>query len=193
MGMPDTAGHETRDTRRWTRDAVLALPDDGKRYELVDGELLVSPGPRGPHQRAVLQLVMLLQPYVREHRLGAICIAPADLDFRAGHLLQPDLFVGAMVDGHEPVEWDEFGVPILVVEVLSPSTARYDRVTKRRLYQRSGVAAYWIVDLDARLVEVWTPESLSPAIVDDTLTWQPDLGTPPLVIELGSFFASVHG
>src|SRR6185295_6312427 len=150
MGMPATAN-------QWTREQVLALPDDGNRYELVDGELLVSPSPRGRHQRGVMELLDLVRPYVKSHRLGYTIASPADLDLRSGQLVQPDLFVGAMVGNREPVEWEDYGIPILVAEILSPSTARYDRLTKRRRFQRSGVPVYWIVDLDARLVEVWHP------------------------------------
>ena len=73
----------------------------------------------------------------------------------------------------------------MVIEVLSPSTARFDRVTKRRRYQRSEVPTYWIVDLDARLVEVWNPNDTSPAIVDESLVWQPNPAAPPLTIDLG--------
>jgi Uma2 family endonuclease len=133
MGMPDLA-------KRWTRDEVLALPDDGNRYELVDGELLVSPSPRPIHQLAV-----------------------------------------------------SAGIPLLVVEVLSPSTARFDRVTKRRRFQRSRVPTYWIVDIDARLVEVWTPDDRSPVIAEETLHWQPDPGVPPLAIDLPGCFREILG
>ena len=193
MGMPNTAGSEMRDPRRWTRDMVLALPDDGRRYELVDGELLVTPAPRGLHQRAVLELFRRLDPYVRTHRLGAVCLSPADLTLRSAQLVQPDLFVGALFDGREPVEWDEFGIPILVAEVLSPSTAEFDRITKRQLYQRVGVGTCWIVDLDARLVEVWLPGAERPTVVDRELTWRPETGMEALTITLPEFFRTVIG
>ncbi len=186
MVMPDVASH-------WTREQVLALPEDGKRYELVDGELLVSPSPRGRHQRAVIELFRLVDPYVRAHRLGYTMVSPADLDLRSGQLMQPDLFVGAMVGEREPVEWEDYGIPILVTEVLSPSTARFDRITKRRRYQRSGVPVYWVVDLDARLVEVWHPADSSPAIVDEELRWQPGQGIVPLEIDLAAYFRVVWG
>lgn len=186
MGMSAVARH-------WTREEVLALPDDGNRYELVDGELLVSPSPRGLHQRGIVEIFRSLDPFIRKNRLGAICLAPADLDLRSGHLVQPDLFVGRMVRGREPIEWDEFGIPILVLEVVSPATARYDRVTKRRLYQRAGVPTYWIVDLDARLVEVWTPGADRPVIADQDLIWQPDGEVPPLRIDLPAYFRAVWG
>ncbi|MGE0552560.1 MAG: Uma2 family endonuclease [Gemmatimonadales bacterium] len=182
--MPDLA-------RTWSRAEVLALPDDGNRYELVDGELLVTPSPRGPHQRGVTELFRLVDPYVRAHGLGYTTFAPADLDLRSDQLVQPDLFVGALIDGREPVEWTDFGIPILAAEVLSPSTARHDRITKRRRYQRSRVGTYWIVDLDARLVEVWTPDDGKPSIVDQSLRWHPDPEVEPLEIALPQFFRAV--
>ncbi len=181
MGMPLTSHH-------WTRAEVLALPDDGTRHELVDGELLASPTPRPPHQVAVMKLTGALAPYVAAHDLGILCSVPADLDLGSGQIVQPDLFVASVDPGHPPANWEDWGVPILVVEVLSPATARYDRLTKRRCYQRSGVCTYWIVDLDARLVEVWAPHAMSPVIEDTRLAWQPDATVEPLVIDLDRLF-----
>jgi Uma2 family endonuclease len=186
MAMPGLA-------RRWTRDEVLALPDDGNRYELVDGELLVSPSPRARHQFAVSAFNDRLKAYCRAHRLGAVLFSPADLDLRSEQLLQPDLFVIATPDGRAFAEWPDAGIPALVVEVLAPSTARFDRVTKRRRYQRSGVATYWIVDVDARLVEVWGPADGSPLIVDERLAWQPDPAIAPLEIDLAEVFREIWG
>jgi Uma2 family endonuclease len=181
------------DFKVWTRQEVLALPDDGNRYELVDGELLVTPSPRPLHQLAVQAFYERLAPYVRAHRLVTLVLSPADLDLRSGQLVQPDLFVVRPEDGRPLREWSQAGIPLLVVEVLSPSTARFDRVTKRRRYQRSGVASYWIVDLDARLVELWTPDASSPTIVDETLEWQLDPAAPALAIDLGACFREIWG
>jgi len=184
MAMPALA-------RTWTREEVLALPDDGNRYELVDGELLMSPSPRGIHQRVVTELLLLVAPYVRAHRLGGTSHAPADLDLQSGQLLQPDLFVGALVNGREPLDWNEYAIPLLVVEVLSPSTARYDRLIKRQRYQRSGVPTYWIVDPDARLVDVWHPEDDRALTVSEVLAWEPSPEVPALEIDLPWFFGRV--
>ena len=177
----------------WTREDVLALPDDGNRYEVVDGELLVTPSPRWVHQFAVGAFYRRLHQYVTVHGIGWAVFSPADLDLRAGQLLQPDLFVVRGIAGRPLRDWAEVGIPLLVVEVLSPTTARSDRIIKRRRYQRSGVPIYWIVDLDARLVEVWTPPDVSPAVVDDTLTWQPDPSAPALTIDLPACFGEIFG
>src|SRR3970040_1505123 len=109
---------------RWTREQVLALPDDGNRYELVDGELLVSPGPGLRHQRGVRALFRAIDTHVECHRLGEVLSAPSDLDLRDGQLVQPDIFVVGYGPETRPEDWSEVGVPILVGAVLSPSTAR---------------------------------------------------------------------
>ena len=85
-----------------------------------------------------------------------------------------------LVEGRRPKNWEEYGIPLLVVEVLSPSTARYDRLVKRHRYQRAGTREYWIVDPDARLVERWRPDDERPEILEETLTWQPDPAQDPL-------------
>ena len=187
MVMPGT-------THRWTREEVLALPDDGNRYELIDGALLVSPSPRAVHQWAVLRLYERVASYVRAHRLGATMLAPADLDLRSGQLVQPDLYVVPLrPDGRVPLAWPEFDVPFLIAEVTSPSTARYDRITKRQRFQRSGVAEYWIVDPDARTVERWTPDDARPEVLHETVTWQPRGDVEPLVIDVPGYFRDVWG
>src|ERR1051326_8464311 len=98
MGMPEAVRH-------WTREEVLALPDDGNRYELVNGELLGTPGPRAIHQRAVLALYRRIHPYVEGHQLGEVMLSPADLDLKRGQSLQPDLFVAPLVEGRRPLDW----------------------------------------------------------------------------------------
>jgi Uma2 family endonuclease len=184
MGMPDTA-------RSWTREMVLALPDDGNRYELFDGALLVTPAPTGLHQFALAILWKLLDPYVTAERLGWVMASPADLSLGGNQLSQPDLFVMPSVPAGRA--WANFPNPILVVEVLSPATAHHDRFVKRRRFQRSGIPEYWIVDLDARAVERWRPEDERPEILDECLTWCPEGATRPLQLELPQFFRETWG
>jgi Uma2 family endonuclease len=186
MGMPELA-------RRWTREEVLALPDDGNRYELVDGELLVTPAPRLPHQRAIRLLFQRLHSYVLAHAIGEILWSPADLDLRAEHLVQPDLFLFRSSPTGLASSWSDVGIPLLVVEIGSPTTARYDRRIKRPLYQRVGVPEYWIVDLEARIVERWRPEDHRPEVLTDALTWEPVAGVPPWEMDLGRYFGEVWG
>jgi Uma2 family endonuclease len=179
MGMPHPAP--------WTRAQVLALPEDGNRYELIDGELLVSPTPRLDHQRVVRALNRLIDAHCLAHRLGDAFELPADLEVQTGQLTIPDLFVLPLgVTFHH---WEEAPRPLLVAEVLSSSTARYDRLTKRRFYQRAGVPEYWIVDVDARMVERWRPGDERPEVLEGELTWWAREDAPPLRIDLPRLFA----
>ena len=175
----------------WTGERVRALPDDGLRYELVDGELLVTPSPGWTHQTAVAALFRRLDGYVGSNALGWVRFAPADLSLGEDEVLQPDLFV--IPAALNPRSWQEVRALLLVIEVLSPGTARYDRLIKRRRYQRAPVPEYWIVDLDARLVERWKPDDTRPEILTETLEWTPAPGLKPLEIELPVFFAEVWG
>jgi Uma2 family endonuclease len=185
MGMPETA-------ERWTADMVRALPDDRNRYEVVDGELFVTPAPSWTHQRVVGELFVHLANYLRARSWGEVLISPADISFREDMLVQPDIFVLPIgSEGRRPKDWADIRALLLAVEVLSPSTARTDRQAKRRLYQREGVREYWIVDLDARVVERWRPEDERPEIVTGTLTWQPESSTAPFELDLAEFFDDV--
>lgn len=186
MGMAHPSGS-------WTAEMVRALPDDGKRYEVVDGELLVTPSPVRRHQRMVVGLLRLLADYVEEAGLGEALCSPADIEAGERTLVQPDLFVVPLAAGPPADDWVEVRELLLAVEVLSPSTARADRHLKRRLYQREGVPECWIVDLDARLVERWRPGDERAELLADELVWQPDAGVPPLRIDLVLLFGRIHG
>jgi Uma2 family endonuclease len=179
--------------RRWTAEDVRNLPDEpGTRFECVDGELLVSPGPQIPHQVAVAELQGALREYCRVGRVAIVLAGPGELELDPFTLVQPDLFVLPRVNGRVPQSQEEAGSALLLVEVLSPSTARHDRVIKRQRYQRYGVE-YWIVDLDARLVERWTPTNDRPEVVAQRLTWQLDGHSGVFTLELEPFFAEVLG
>ena len=177
--------------REWTVGEVRALPDDGQRYEVVDGALLVSPSPRLLHQEAVGELLARIKAYLAGARAGYAFAAPADITFGPRTLVQPDLFVAPPIGGRRPREWVDITTLLLTVEVLSPATARADRTVKRTLYQRMAVPEYWIVDLQARRVERWRPQAKRTEIVDGTLSWQPSAELRPLEIHLPSFFAGV--
>jgi Uma2 family endonuclease len=153
-----------------TADMVRAMPDDGNRYELVWGELLVSPSPRPAHQRIVLRLAAALKAYCDAACDVEAMISPADISWGDDTLVQPDVFV---VPRQEAAGGDWRGVRtlLLVIEVLSPGTARHDRFTKRRLYQEQRIPTVWLVDADNGCVEVWTPDGVRPTVVRDTLAW----------------------
>lgn len=189
---------------------IRALPDDGRRYELIDGRLLVngvlvpdndlesfddsvSPGPSWTHQRAMLALARLLASYVEAQKIGELLIAPADVEYEDSTTVQPDLFVVPLVSGRIPDTWEEVGHLLLAIEVLSPTSGRVDRLVKRRLYQRQRAPEYWVVDVDSRLVERWRPVDDRPEVLSERIEWRPDPAQPPLSIDLVAYFAGVIG
>jgi len=180
---------------RWTIDEVDRLADERDepvdRYELVDGELLVTPAPSGRHQRIVGELFVLLRDIVKRHRLGEVRLGPGRAQVTADSRLQPDLFVIAAVDGRLPRANDLVAKLLLVVEVLSPASARYDRITKRRFFQSHGVPEYWVVDGEAEVFEVWRGRDERAELVDDRLSWSARDDTPALEIDVRPLFASV--
>jgi Uma2 family endonuclease len=178
--------------RYWTAADVRELPDDGNRYECIDGELLVTPAPRGGHQAALRDLFRLLDSFVQRNAIGDFLWSPADIELEPDSLVQPDLFVARLGPGITKFRnWTEIVGLELAIEVLSPSTARYDRLVKRRFYQRAGVTEYWIVDLDARLIERWRPQDEKPEIAIETLRWQPAGAGEALTLDVAGFFAEL--
>jgi Uma2 family endonuclease len=177
--------------RRWTVADRDALPDDGNRYEVIDGELFVTPAPVWRHQEAVIELATRLRAYLARERVGHAYIAPADVVFSPKRGVQPDVFVVPLLDGRRPEHFDEVRRLLLAVEVLSPSTARADRVVKRKLFREEGVAEYWIVDADSRTVERATPREPRLEIVDERLEWLPNGASTPFVLDLPEYFAKV--
>jgi len=169
---------------------VRALPVDGKRYEVLDGELFVSPAPSFAHQYVVFALARVVHEYVSRHGLGWVLTAPADIEFAPQRYVQPDVFVVGNVGQRRPQTFREARPLVLVAEVKSESTARADRITKRRMYMEERIPVYWILDVDARMVECWTPDHDRPDMAFDTLAWQPKADVPPLEIDLAEFFAS---
>jgi Uma2 family endonuclease len=167
----------------YTADMVRALPEDGNRYETVHGELLVTPAPRELHQRVVVRLIQALGEYLDRYPVGALYASPADLSWGPDILVQPDVFVADRAEARSG-DWSRIRTLLLAVEVLSPSTTRYDRFTKRRLYQEVGVATYWVVDPDAGEVEVWTPETAFPLVVRDAMVWAPPGVAEPFTLGL---------
>jgi Uma2 family endonuclease len=119
--------------------------------------------------------------------------SPADIVLSPRTLVQPDLFVIRRPANVRLARWSDVGVPLLAIEFLSPSTAARDRGAKRRTYQQAGVAEYWIVDLDARLVERWRPGDERPEIVTEMLRWEPGTGVTPVAIDLPQLFRQALG
>ena len=182
-----TATRRDRDRRRWSYAEFARLPsDDGNRYEVIAGELHVTPSPRPLHQIVVTELAVRLRAFSSRHGLGQVLVGPIDVLFAEGDYLAPDLVfvrrerVGIISDrGLE-------AAPDLVVEVLSDSTAARDRGIKRERYAHYGVSGYWVVDPDRQRIEVCRPQDgpEHPEVVDDTLVWRPVPGGPELEISV---------
>jgi Uma2 family endonuclease len=178
--------------RRWTEEEFYRARDaapPGERWELVDGEVLVTPSPHWSHQRVVLRLAILLDEYVRKHALGEVFVSPLDVKLEPGLVLQPDVLV--VPAGELKTREDIVSRLLLAVESVSPSSARHDRVTKRPRYQRNRVPEYWVVDAASETIERWRPDDTRPELLAEQLVWHPEGAGEPFVLDLERFFASV--
>lgn len=173
-----------------TYEDYAALPDDGKRYELHEGELSVVPAPGTRHQRTLLNLALVLAPYVRTHTLGDLFIAPFDCIMTDITVVQPDLVFVDLARQQLVSPRALEGAPTLAVEILSPWTGHIDRRRKMALYAKHDVEWYWIVDPDAQAIDAYrladgthrldarldgpTPRALPPfpdLLLDPTTIW----------------------
>jgi Uma2 family endonuclease len=170
-----------------TIEELLALPDDGLRHELLDGVHVVTPAPEYPHQGVLGEFFFALRKALEGQDELMVLMSPADIVLSPRTLVQPDVFVIRKPANVRLTRWRDVGIPLLAIEFLSPSTAARDRGAKRRIYQHAGVAEYWIVDLDARLVERWRPTDERPEILTETLRWD------AVVIDLPLLFRKVLG
>jgi Uma2 family endonuclease len=143
-------------------DDYAAIPPDRNRYEIIDGELYVTPSPTPDHQHASKRLQRILESYFEERGLGEVFDAPLDLIMTKHDVVQPDLLVV------NPVQVSGRGIegaPLLVVEILSPSTRAHDRDVKARRYAALSVPHYWIVDPADRRVECYEIRGATYALV----------------------------
>ncbi|RMH84192.1 MAG: Uma2 family endonuclease [Calditrichaeota bacterium] len=144
-------------SKRYTYADYAALPDDGRRYEIIEGELFMSPAPVPEHQRASRKCGVLLSNFVEKRSLGEVFFAPIDVMFSDDTVVQPDiLFISRErlgIIGEKYID----GAPDLIMEILSPGTAYNDLVTKKDLYAQFGVKEYWLIDPGKRWIEIYTP------------------------------------
>ena len=175
----------------YTADMVRALPDDGNSYEVVHGELLVSPSPRLWHEEVAGRLYFHVRAYLNQHPVGLAIGSRSDLSWGLKDVLvSPDLFVVPLEEARR-LDWLTLRTVLLAAEVLSLTSLRSDRFTKRRLYQERGVPLYWVIDSDARFAEVWRPEDDFPVIERDRLVWHPAGATAPFTLELAELFRAI--
>lgn len=173
---------------RYTYEDYLAIPDDpSHRYEIVEGELFVSPTPMPRHQEVVVNFSRVMSTLAIEHQLGKVYTGPITVRLEEDTVLEPDLlFVSSPRLGILDPRRGVLGPPDLVVEVLSPSNRGYDRNLKRKRYLAGGVAELWIVDGDENTIEVWRPGEQARTISSGSVEWH--VGERSFLIPLAEIF-----
>ena len=169
----------------WSLDEVHSLPDDGNKYELVRGELFVTPPPTDEHETISARLTRLLDPFVAANGLGFVYRPRAVMRFE-GSELEPDVMVRQPQTGRK-ARWEFAPIPILIVEILSDSTRRRDREQKKHFYMDAGVAEYWIVDADMREVTVVKPGERD-RVEREELSWMPPGAASALTLRIEAIF-----
>ena len=185
---------DTSPSVKYTYEDFLAFPDDGKRHEIIDGEHYVTPSPNTKHQRVSLTLAVAISSYLRQHPIGELFTAPFDVVFSDLDVVEPDLLyisrerAGILTPQHVR------GVPDLVVEILSPGTRKTDETIKRKLYERSGVQEYWVVDPELDAIKIYRRIADAFARVAELSVEGGDALTTPLLpdfsVPLAEIFAS---
>jgi len=173
----------TKPAGTWTYEDLFSLPDDGRRYEIIEGELYEMPAPSWAHATVIANLISALIPLVT--RIGGRWrTAPLAVFFQGADPVQPDIIVLLSESQAHPTERGVEGPPDLLIEVLSPSNRGHDLLTKRALYARAGVREYWLVDPGARTVEILALDRdafhLAVAASGDETPVSPLLGTLPI-------------
>ena len=174
----------------WTVDMLDALEDDGQRYEIIDGELFVTPSPIDLHQLVVGELYARLREYLKGRALGKPMVSPSDVrrGDRTRNRVQPDVYVIRLEDGKRPPYPYDLGDLLLAVEVVSPSSVRLDYVIKRDLYLREGVGEYWVVDPVALHVTRWRARADEGEMLRGRIEWCARGVAEPFVLDLPEFF-----
>jgi Uma2 family endonuclease len=177
----------------WTYSEYARLPDDGNRYEVIDGEVLVTPAPNLNHQRIAFRLIRILGDYVEANELGEMCW-DVDLLFVTGQFVRPDMLFVPRRQQDQATDRGMEGVPGLIVEVLSPSSIAIDLVKKPQRYSDFGVPAYWVVDPREKAIVVFDLQAadVRSTAERDVLFWQPDANVQPLSLQVAEIFATVR-
>jgi Uma2 family endonuclease len=138
----------------WTYSHYVALPNDGQRYEIVNGVLTMAPAPSPEHQSIAVRLTYYVFPHVDLAGIGRLFTAPIDVELEPKNVFQPDAVVVLNAHLNRVAEKKIIGPPNLVVEIASPSTAVFDRLVKYEKYARAGITEYWLIKPTARTIEV---------------------------------------
>jgi Uma2 family endonuclease len=183
MGMP--AAFE-----KWTVDLLDALPESSERFELIDGELYVTPSPGLPHQRGVLELASALMAYTKRVGGCETVISPSDVwrEPRQENRVQPDIYAVGFRDGKTPTYPFHLRELLLAIEIASPGKPFLDYQVKRNLYRDEGVAEYWAVNLEERNIARWRGRDEPGDIVTDQIQWRRTGATESFSLDLPQFF-----
>ena len=173
--------------KAWTLEELHRLPDDGNKYEVIRGELFVTPPPSVDHEEVVARLSGILTNYVEKHGLGRVYHPRSVIRFE-GSEAEPDLMVRTVPSGFRGNAWEKLPPPMLVVEVLSPTTRRRDLFSKREYYLDAGAVEYWVVDDERREIRV-IRRGETDLLVRDSLEW-PNGAAEPLVLDVAGLFSS---
>ena len=183
----------TKHAETWTYEDLFALPDDGRRYEIIEGELYEMPAPTLDHARVIANLIAMLIPLVSKVG-GQWFTAPVDVFFPGADPVQPAILV--LLPGWQGTlaRRGVEGAPDLLIEVVSPASRKHDRLTKRALYGRAGVREFWLVDPEARTLEIFTLERDASHVTEsasgDASPTSPLLG--PLPVAVDDLFAGIE-
>lgn len=174
--------------KAWTIDDLYRLPDDGNRYEVLHGELYVTPPPSSDHATVIARLNRILMPFVDRHGLGLIFMNHPVIQAGESHV-EPDLIVRQPPAPKS--KWKDAPIPILVVEVLSPGTWRRDVGPKRDFYVNEvRVPDYWIIDEERRQVTLARPDTRD-RVITDRFEWSPAGTNASLAINLDDLFVPI--
>jgi len=182
--------HMARPKRRWTIEELHSLPDDGNKYELIHGELFVTPAPSDNHETVAARLTRLIDRYVEANGLGLVYRPRAVIRIGEDTEVEPDLMV-RQPQASRRASWVGAPTPILVVEIASPTTRRRDRLYKRNVYAEAGIPEYWMVDSDERTISVARPGH-EDVIARETLAWHPAGAALPLTFRVDDVFGLEH-
>ena len=181
-----------------TYDDFVQFPDDGLRHELIDGEHYVTPSPTTKHQRVSINLTVLIGSWLERHPIGQLFHAPFDVVFSLYDVVEPDLLYLSNARAADALTPKHVrGVPELVIEIESPGTRKRDETIKRRLYERTGVSEYWVVDPERDTIRVYGREGDEFARVSELSAEAGDVLVTPLLpgleIPLARVFKTLAG
>ncbi len=155
MRIKESAVQYKHKKKVYTYQDYLNLPDEDYRYQLIGGELVMTPAPKVIHQEVSHNILLILSEYVKAHNLGKVYFAPCDVYLNELNVVQPDIFFIRNENKKIITEDNIKGAPDLIVEILSPNSAYYDLVEKKELYEDSGVKEYWIADPKKKRIEIY--------------------------------------